>query len=209
MVAASTRTSTRIGLPPPTRSISFASIARSSLACASGDSSPTSSRSRVPVCASSKRPIRRSVAPVNAPRSCPNISLSTRSRGIAAQFTRTNGLSLRGLCAWIAEATSSFPVPDSPSISTRASLGATRPIISRTVRIAGLSPTRSPARPRSARRAVRSRRACRSSTALLRASSTPSGVRGFSRKLTAPRRVAFTASASPARPDIMTTGRSG
>ena len=35
-VAATMRTSTRIGLPPPTRSISRASIARSSFACASG-----------------------------------------------------------------------------------------------------------------------------------------------------------------------------
>ena len=35
-VAATIRTFTGIGLPPPTRSISFASIARSSFACASG-----------------------------------------------------------------------------------------------------------------------------------------------------------------------------
>ena len=47
-------------LAPPTRSISFASIARSSYACAGR--SPTSSRNSVPVCASSNRPIRRSVA---------------------------------------------------------------------------------------------------------------------------------------------------
>ena len=75
-MAARMRTSTRIGRapPPPTRSISRASIARSSLACASGPRSATSSRKRVPVCASSKRPMRRSVAPVKAPRSCPNIS---------------------------------------------------------------------------------------------------------------------------------------
>ena len=97
MVAATMRTSILIVCPPPTRSISFASIARSSFACASSPRSPTSSRNSVPVCASSKRPIRRSVAPVNAPRSWPNISLSTRSRGIAAQFTRTYALSRRGL----------------------------------------------------------------------------------------------------------------
>ena len=36
LVALTIRTSTLIGLPPPTRSISFASIARSSFACASG-----------------------------------------------------------------------------------------------------------------------------------------------------------------------------
>ena len=88
--------------------------------------------------------MRRSVAPVNAPRSWPNISLSTRSRGIAAQFTRTNGRSRRSLAAWIAAATSSLPVPDSPVISTRASVGATRAIIARTCSIAGLSPIISP-----------------------------------------------------------------
>ncbi len=45
----------------------------------------------MPWSASSKRPIRRSVAPVNAPRSWPNISDSTSSRGMAAEFTATNG----------------------------------------------------------------------------------------------------------------------
>ncbi len=82
-------TSALIVLFPPTRWISFASIARRSFACASMLRSPISSRNSVPVSASSKRPMRRSAAPVKAPFSWPNISLSTRSRGIAAQFTRT------------------------------------------------------------------------------------------------------------------------
>ena len=81
--------------------------------------------------------------------------------------------------------------------------------ISRTRRIAGLSPIISPARPRSARSALASRFACRSSIAEPSARSTPSGVSGFSRKLNAPSFVARTASLSPARPLIMTMGNSG
>ena len=158
-VAARMRTSILIGLPPPTRSISRASMARNSLACASAPKSPTSSRKRVPVCASSKRPRRRSVAPVNAPRSCPNISLSTRSRGMAAQFTRMNGRSRRGLARCSAAATSSLPVPDSPVISTRASVGPTRAMRARTSCITGESPTISPEMPRSSRSAAAARRA--------------------------------------------------
>ena len=41
-------------------------------------------------CASSKRPIRCAIAPVNAPFSWPNSSLSSRPVGIAAQFNLTN-----------------------------------------------------------------------------------------------------------------------
>jgi hypothetical protein len=36
----------------------------------------------------------------------------------APQFTDTKGFSARGLKSWIARATSSFPVPDSPVTST-------------------------------------------------------------------------------------------
>jgi hypothetical protein len=53
--------------------------------------SPISSSSSVPPWASSKRPFFCPVAPVNAPRSCPNSSLSISSRGIAAQLTLMNG----------------------------------------------------------------------------------------------------------------------
>src|SRR5439155_144773 len=100
-----------------------------------------SSRNKVPLSTSSKRPTPRSVAPVNAPRSCPNISDSTRSFGMAALFTHTNRFAARPLWRWIAEATSSLPVPDSPVISTRASVGATRAIRARTSSMAGLTPT--------------------------------------------------------------------
>src|SRR5207247_1714913 len=87
LVAAITRTSTVTGFSPPSRSITPDSKTRSSFAWASGPRSPTSSRNSVPPSASSKRPTRRSVAPVKAPRSCPNISDSTRSFGMAALLT--------------------------------------------------------------------------------------------------------------------------
>ena len=57
-------------------------------------------------------------APVNAPRACPNSSLSSSSSGSAAQLTATNERSARGPLVWMARPTSSFPVPVSPVIST-------------------------------------------------------------------------------------------
>ena len=51
--------------------------------------SPISSSSTVPFCASSKHPARRSTAPVNAPFSWPNSSLSISVSGMAAQLMAT------------------------------------------------------------------------------------------------------------------------
>ncbi len=51
-----------------------------------------------------------------------------RSFGIAAMLTVTKGPRARGEFAWIARATSSFPVPDSPMRRTVISVRATRPI---------------------------------------------------------------------------------
>jgi len=51
------------------------------------------------------------------------------------------GCSARALSRWMALATSSFPVPDSPRINTGTSIGATLSIRSNRARIAGLSPT--------------------------------------------------------------------
>jgi hypothetical protein len=45
---------------------------------------------------------------------------------IAAQLTGMKGRSARGLRAWMARATSSLPVPDSPRMVTAADEGATR-----------------------------------------------------------------------------------
>ena len=65
-------------------------------------------------------------APVYAPRSCPKSSASASVGGMAPQLTATNGFSARGLWRWMAQATSSFPVPVSPVMSTVAWEGATR-----------------------------------------------------------------------------------
>jgi hypothetical protein len=81
------RTLTLIVRLPPTRSNSRSCSTRSSLACRPAGISLTSSRSSVPWFASSKRPSRRSVAPVKAPRSWPKNSLSIRVSEMAAQLT--------------------------------------------------------------------------------------------------------------------------
>ena len=97
---------------------------RSSLAWKAGDTSPISSRNRVPPCASSKRPLRSPAAPVKAPFSWPNSSLSSKLSVSAAQFTLMKAASLRGLRKWMARAIASLPVPLSPRSSTVAREGA-------------------------------------------------------------------------------------
>ncbi len=52
-----------------------------------------------------------------------------------------NGPELRALCSWISRATSSLPVPVSPTNSTGAWLAATLAISRRRLWIAGLLPT--------------------------------------------------------------------
>jgi hypothetical protein len=84
VLAATTRASVR-GLVPPTRSNSLLST-RSGATCMCRQLAD-SSRKIVPPAASSKRPRLRSMAPVNAPRSCPNSSEPIRPPGRAAQFT--------------------------------------------------------------------------------------------------------------------------
>ena len=61
---------------------------------------------------------------------------------MAPQFTAMNGASLRLEQAWIARATSSLPVPDSPCTSTGAMLRATRSTSERTCCIACERPAR-------------------------------------------------------------------
>ena len=51
----------------------------------------------MPRLASSKRPTRCEIAPVNAPRSCPNSSLSSSPVGIAAQLSFTKPFAWRAL----------------------------------------------------------------------------------------------------------------
>ena len=87
--------------------------------------SPISSRKSVPPLACSNRPTRSRSAPVKAPRTWPNSSLSSRLCDSAAQWTLTNGRAARGLARWIAAASSSLPVPLSPRIRTADGLAAT------------------------------------------------------------------------------------
>jgi hypothetical protein len=68
------------------------------------------------------------MAPVNEPFSWPNSSVSSSVSGRAAHETLTSGWGLRLLARCSASATSSFPVPDSPEISTVASEPATFPM---------------------------------------------------------------------------------
>ena len=120
LVAAMTRTSTWIVSLPPTRSNSRSCRKRSSLTWTAGEISPISSRNSVPPSACWKRPSRRPTAPVKAPRSWPNSSLSSSDSASAAQCSLTNGPLARGLRSWMAAAISSLPVPDSPVMSTLA-----------------------------------------------------------------------------------------
>ncbi len=69
---------------------------------------------------------------MNEPLRCPKNSLSHISIGMAAQFTRTYGPAVLRLSRWMSRATSSLPVPDSPSRSTVASLAATARAVSNT-----------------------------------------------------------------------------
>src|SRR5207247_479316 len=70
---------------PPSRRTSFSSRTRSSLVCNASDNSPISSRKTVPPSASSINPGLSAMAPVKAPRTCPNSSLSIMPSGIVVQ----------------------------------------------------------------------------------------------------------------------------
>ncbi len=96
----------------------------------------------MPPSATSNFPFLRYCAPVNAPFSWPNNSLSSSVSVRAPQWITTMGINRRGLDEWIARATTSFPVPLSPVISTVASVEATIPISSSTRFIPALLPTR-------------------------------------------------------------------
>ena len=139
-MAATIRTSTGIFALPPIRRISFSCKARSSFAWVSSLISAISSRKIVPPPAASNRPISRRTAPVNAPRSWPNSSLSNRVSGREAQLTARNGAALRPLIEWTLRAITSFPVPLSPVRRMVLSLLATRGRIRLISRIAACSP---------------------------------------------------------------------
>ena len=116
----------------------------------------------MPPFASRNSPRRARVAPVNAPFSWPNSSASSRLGASAEQSNATNGPSARGPTRWIVRASSSLPVPLSPTISTVASDAATRSIIASSCRISADSPITSPS-PRARSTSPRSRRTSRAS----------------------------------------------
>ena len=91
----------------------------------------------MPPSASSKRPIRSALASVNAPFTWPNISLSNTPSLSPPRFTVTMGLPVRGELACSHSATSSFPVPCSPVMTTFAPDGPTRSMSRSTGCIAG------------------------------------------------------------------------
>ena len=74
----------------------------------------------VPPCASSNCPGFAPAAPVKAPFSYPNSSLSSNWAGSAPQLRLTKGPSRRELARWMARAANSLPVPLSPWTSTAA-----------------------------------------------------------------------------------------
>src|SRR5213594_2541646 len=140
-VAAINRASVRSVRLLPNLSNSRSCSTRRSFVWRSSGISPTSSRKTVPALASSNRPMRCVIAPVNAPFSWPNSSLSRSPVGIAAQFSFTKAFERRGLRLWIARAISSFPVPVSPQISTVESVDATVSASFNTRRSTALLPT--------------------------------------------------------------------
>src|SRR3989475_12575412 len=79
----------------------------------------------VPPFASSNRPRRRCIAPVNAPFSWPKSSEEISDGARAAQLTLTKARCDRRDRLWMARATSSLPVPVSPLTRTLESVGAT------------------------------------------------------------------------------------
>ena len=94
---------------------SFSWMTRSSFACVSIVTVPISSKKIEPPSAASKRPFLFAIAPVNAPLTCPKRLDSSSSAGIEPELTVMKGAPERGECVWIARATSSLPVPLSPS----------------------------------------------------------------------------------------------
>ena len=94
----------------------------------------------MPRSASSISPFLVAAAPVNAPRTWPNSSDSSSVSGSAPQLSATNGRSRRGELKWIARATSSLPVPDSPVIRIVLVVPATVSISRKTAAITSLRP---------------------------------------------------------------------
>ena len=116
---------------------SFSWMTRSSFACVSMVIVPISSKKIEPPSATSKRPFLLAIAPVKAPLTWPKRLDSSRSAGIEPELTVTKGAPERGECVWIARATSSLPVPLSPSTRIVERDGPARRTSSNTLRMPG------------------------------------------------------------------------
>src|SRR5712691_9764078 len=145
----------------PTRWYSPFSSTRRSFACSSSGNSPISSSNRVPSCASSKYPALLEAAPVNAPLTYPNSVGSTSVGEIAAQLRVRYGRLERGESRCRFRATSSLPLPDSPSINTGYGEPANCAIWCLSFASTGLAPTSSGASAAGSSRARASRRLSR------------------------------------------------
>ncbi|MNV50666.1 hypothetical protein D3C71_1426860 [compost metagenome] len=171
---------------PPKRSTTRSCSKRSNFTCTSRLMLSISSRNNVPPLANSNLPIRRFCAPVKAPGSWPNSSLSTTDSASAPALIATNGPLRRLDKSCSARATTSLPAPVSPRINTSALVAANAPICSRRRSIDGDCPTRrvlSSLRSLSARRRLRlSSTKRRKAKARRTLSSRASLAKGFSRK---------------------------
>ncbi len=161
--------------------------------------------------ASSKRPIRSTLASVKAPRTWPKSSLSNTPSAMPPALTVTIGRVARGDTACSACATRLLPVPFSPVMSTLASEGPTRAMTSSTGRIAADSASSgewpSACRAWLASSSRRPRRIARPSSVCVRMiASSRSLSHGFWMKSRAPRRIASTATSTDPHAVITTTG---
>ena len=82
----------------------------------------------VPPLAAQNSPALSAVAPLKAPRTWPNSSLSSSASGSAAQLIATSGAEARSLRRWMIVATRLLPVPVSPVMRIGAVVAATRSI---------------------------------------------------------------------------------
>ncbi len=205
------RTFTLRVLDEPTRSISPISSTRSSFACRLMGTLAISSRNKVPLSASSKRPTRSVLASVKAPLTCPKSSLSKIPSAKPPAFTVTRILLERSEMAWRVWAITSLPEPGSPVINTLASDGPTREINCRIGCIAGDSAIRR-GRPSARRRRFSASRRWLRRNASLRANcvfnteSRRAFSQGLRMKSRAPRRIASTASSTLPQAVITITG---
>ena len=149
LVAARMRTSTFSTERLPRRENCWSWRTCRSLACNDGGISPISSSRIVPLLQISNLPGLAWVAPVNAPASYPNSSLSSKSAGTAAQFTFKNVRCARGESLWIKRAITSLPVPLSPNIRTGMSTCATSAACERSLRMFAQAATKKVSSPRS------------------------------------------------------------